>query len=251
MKISIITATFNSGKFIESCIKSILKQNYKKFEIIIIDGLSTDSTIKKIKTLLDKHNNIKFFSEKDLGIYHALNKGIEKANGDIIGFVHSDDLLYNKNVLSNIIDVFKNSNIDGVYGDLQYVEKQNTNKVIRYWKSKDFKPNLINKGWTPPHPTLYLKKKVYEKHGFFDLNYKISSDYDFMTRIFMDNTFYFKYIPKVITKMRVGGISNKNIKNVLIKSLEDYKVIYRNGSGGIITLLRKNTSKIKQFIKNS
>ena len=251
MKISIITATFNSGKFIESCINSILKQNYKKFEIIIIDGLSTDSTIKKIKTLLDKHNNIKIFSEKDLGIYHALNKGIEKANGDIIGFVHSDDLLYNKNVLSNIIDVFKNSNIDGVYGDLQYVEKQNTNKVIRYWKSKDFKPNLINKGWTPPHPTLYLRKKVYEKHGFFDLNYKISSDYDFMTKIFMDNTFNFKYIPKVITKMRVGGISNKNIKNILIKSLEDYKVIYKNGSGGIITLLRKNTSKIKQFIKNS
>ena len=251
MKISIITATFNSGKFIESCINSILKQNYKKFEIIIIDGLSTDSTIKKIKTLLDKHNNIKIFSEKDLGIYHALNKGIEKANGDIIGFVHSDDLLYNKNVLSNIIDVFKNSNIDGVYGDLQYVEKQNTNKVIRYWKSKDFKPNLINKGWTPPHPTLYLKKKVYEKHGFFDLNYKISSDYDFMTKIFMDNTFNFKYIPKVITKMRVGGISNKNIKNVLIKTFEDYKVIYKNGSGGIITLLRKNTSKIKQFIKNS
>jgi len=251
MKISIITATFNSGKFIESCIKSILKQNYKKFEIIIIDGLSTDSTIKKIKTLLDKNNNIKIFSEKDLGIYHALNKGIEKANGDIIGFVHSDDLLYNKNVLSNIIAVFKNSNIDGVYGDLQYVEKQNTNKVIRYWKSKDFKPNLINKGWTPPHPTLYLKKKVYEKHGFFDLNYKISSDYDFMTKIFMDNTFNFKYIPKVITKMRVGGISNKNFKNILIKSFEDYKVIYKNGSGGIITLLRKNTSKIKQFIKNS
>ena len=251
MKISIITATFNSGKFIESCIKSILKQNYKKFEIIIIDGLSTDSTIKKIKTLLYKHNNIKFFSEKDLGIYHALNKGIEKATGDIIGFVHSDDLLYNKNVLSNIIDVFKNSNIDGVYGDLQYVEKQNTNKVIRYWKSKDFKPNLINKGWTPPHPTLYLRKKVYEKHGLFDLNYKISSDYDFMTKIFMDNTFNFKYIPKVITKMRVGGISNKNIKNVLIKTFEDYKVIYKNGSGGIITLLRKNTSKIKQFIKNS
>jgi glycosyltransferase len=251
MKISIITATFNSGKFIESCIKSILKQNYKKFEIIIIDGLSTDSTIKKIKKLLDKHNNIKFFSEKDLGIYHALNKGIEKANGDIIGFVHSDDLLYNKNVLSNIIDVFKNSNIDGVYGDLQYVEKQNTNKVIRYWKSKDFKPNLINKGWTPPHPTLYLRKKVYEKHGLFDLSYKISSDYDFMMKIFMDNTFNFKYIPKVITKMRVGGISNKNIKNVLIKSFEDYKVIYKNGSGGIITLLRKNTSKIKQFIKNS
>ena len=251
MKISIITATFNSGKFIEACIKSILKQNYKKFEIIIIDGLSTDSTIKKIKTLLDKHNNIKIFSEKDLGIYHALNKGIEKANGDIIGFVHSDDLLYNKNVLSNIIAVFKNSNIDGVYGDLQYVEKQNTNKVIRYWKSKDFKPNLINKGWTPPHPTLYLRKQVYEKHGFFDLKYQISSDYDFMTKIFKDNTFNFKYIPKVITKMRVGGISNKNIKNVLIKTFEDYKVIYKNGSGGIITLLRKNTSKIKQFIKNS
>ena len=248
MKISIITATFNSGKFIESCIKSILKQNYKKFEIIIIDGLSTDSTIKKIKKLLDKHNNIKFFSEKDLGIYHALNKGIEKANGDIIGFVHSDDLLYNKNVLSNIIDVFKNSNIDGVYGDLQYVEKQNTNKVIRYWKSKDFKPNLINKGWTPPHPTLYLRKKVYEKHGCFDLSYSISADYDFMLRILKDKTLKFSYLPKVITKMRVGGASNKSVKNILKKSKEDYRAIRSNHIGGWFSILIKNTSKIKQFI---
>lgn len=248
MKISIITATFNRGHFIESCILSILKQNVKDLEIIIIDGLSTDSTYDKITPLLEKNKNIKFFSEKDMGVYDALNKGVEKSSGDIIGFLHSDDIFHEKNILNQIINKFEVDKLDGVYGDLQYIDKINTNKVLRYWKSCKFHKNLLKKGWTPPHPTMFLKKKIYEKYGKFNLDYKISADYDFMLRILKDSSIKLDYIPKVITKMRVGGISNKNIKNIILKTFEDYKAIRSNKIGNLGTLLRKNTSKIKQFL---
>ena len=251
MKISIITATFNRGHFIESCILSILRQEVNNIELIIIDGLSTDSTSEKIKPLIEKNKNIKFYSETDLGIYDALNKGIDKANGEIIGFLHSDDLFYNSETLKKIIDNFQKFDLDGIYGDLEYVEKINTKKIVRYWESCTFRYNLLRKGWTPPHPTLFLKKSIYKKHGNFDLNFKISADYDFMLRIFKDDTLNIKYFPEVITRMRVGGISNKNIKNILIKTLEDYKAIRKNKIGSIGTLLRKNTSKIKQFYKKN
>ena len=248
MKISIITATFNRGHFIESCILSILKQNVKDIEIIIIDGLSTDSTYDKITPLLEKNKNIKFFSEKDMGVYDALNKGVEKSSGDIIGFLHSDDIFHEKNILNQIINKFEEDKLDGVYGDLQYIDKINTNKVLRYWKSCKFHKKLLKKGWTPPHPTMFLKKKIYEKHGKFNLDYKISADYDFMLRILKDSSIKLDYIPKVITKMRVGGISNKNIKNIMLKTFEDYKAIRSNKIGSLGTLIRKNTSKIKQFL---
>ena len=247
MKVSVITATFNRGHFIESCILSILRQSIEDIEILIIDGLSTDSTSEKLKPLIDNNNNIKFYSESDLGIYDALNKGIDKASGDIIGFLHSDDLFYNSEVLNEIINTIKNNNVDGIYGDLEYVEKINTNKVVRYWQSCVFSKKLLRKGWTPPHPTLFLKKEVYKKHGKFDLKFNISADYDFMLRVFTDKSLNIDYIPKVITRMRVGGISNKNIKNIILKTFEDFKAIRKNKIGSIGTLVRKNTSKIKQF----
>lgn len=247
MKISIITATFNRAHFIESCILSILRQKNKNIEIIIIDGLSTDSTAERLKPLLEKNDKIKFYSQPDLGIYDALNKGIEKSKGDIIGFVHSDDFLYDTDVLEKIQKAFTQKKIDGVYGDLEYVEKIDINKVIRCWKSCCFNKKLLRKGWTPPHPTLFLKKEVYEKHGEFDLNFKISADYDFMLRVFKDESLKIQYIPSVITRMRVGGVSNKNLKNILLKTCEDYKAIRKNKIGSIGTLVRKNTSKIKQF----
>ena len=251
MKLSIITATFNRGHFIESCILSILRQDIEDVELIIIDGLSTDSTLEKLKPLIKKNKNIKFYSETDLGIYDALNKGIDKANGEIIGFLHSDDLFYNSKVLKKIIYKFQNSDLDGIYGDLEYVDKINTNKVVRYWESCTFNNKLLSKGWTPPHPTLFLKKSIYKKYGKFDLNFKISADYDFMLRIFKDESLKIQYFPFVITRMRIGGISNKNIKNILIKTFEDYKAIRKNKIGNIGTLFRKNISKIKQLYKKN
>lgn len=244
--ISLIIATYNSEKYIEFCIKSIIAQTYEPIEFIIIDGNSTDNTIPIIKNLLNIDHLI-LISEKDKGIYDALNKGLNFTSGDIIGFVHSDDFLASKDIINNIVSMIKSESLDGVYGDLQYVNKINSKKIIRNWKSSNFKSDLLKKGWMPPHPTLFLKKEVYEKHGLFDLSYKISADYDFMLRVFKDSELKFGYLPKVVTKMRVGGASNRSLKNIVIKMIEDYRAIRKNKIGGIFTLILKNTSKIKQF----
>lgn len=248
MKISLITATFNSSKTIRQCIDSVLEQEYENIEHLIIDGDSSDNTLEIIKEYQNKHTNIKLISEKDNGIYDALNKGVKNCTGDVLGFLHSDDILYSSKVILKIVSKFRSQNYDGIYGDLQYVDKLNTNKVIRYWKSVSYNPKLLKKGWMPAHPTLFLNKEIYLKYGLFDLSYKISADYDFILRIFKDNTLNFAYIPEIITKMRVGGASNRSIKNIIQKTREDYRAIRSNNIGGVITLLLKNTSKIKQFL---
>lgn len=249
MKISIITATYNSSANIESALESISGQDFSNIELLIIDGCSKDDTLSKIRRSFK--GKVKIISEIDKGIYDALNKGVKLASGDIIGFVHSDDFLADSNVLSEITKAFKENDIDGVYGNLTYVDKEDTSKVIRYWKSQPFKPQLLNNGWMPAHPTLFLKKEVYEKHGLFNLDYKIAADYDMMLRIFSDSSLKFKYLPKVITKMRVGGASNRSLKNIFRKSKEDLKALKRNKiNKPYLALANKNFSKINQFINN-
>ena len=247
LKVSLITATYNSVKTFEMCANSVLNQTYSNIEYIIVDGQSDDGTIELLKSMAITHENINWISEADKGIYDALNKGLSQATGDIVGFVHSDDVLASDTILTEIADDFENKSLDGVYGDLEYVAKENSNSVIRHWKSKPFHPNLLNKGWMPAHPTLFLKRDVYEKYGDFDLSYNIAADYDFMLRILKDQTLKFSYLPEVITKMRVGGASNRSIKNIIQKTREDYTAVKSNQVGGLITVLRKNTSKIKQF----
>ncbi|WP_452229287.1 MULTISPECIES: glycosyltransferase family 2 protein [unclassified Lacinutrix] len=251
MKISIITATYNSGATITSCMASVLAQTYPNIEYVIIDGNSTDNTIATVKQIQSEapNANIVIQSEPDKGIYDALNKGIALATGDVIGFVHSDDLLANPKTLETIATIFKNQTVDGVYGDLQYVNKSDITKVIRYWKSEVFTKRLLKKGWMPAHPTLFLKRDVYKKHGRFNLTYKIAADYDFILRVFKDDSLAFSYLPEVITKMRAGGASNRSLKNILIKSKEDYKAITTNNIGSIWTILQKNVSKLNQFFK--
>lgn len=247
MKASIITATYNSAESIKSSIDSVLNQNYNNIELLIIDGKSIDNTLYIIKDLANNFNEIQIFSEKDKGVYDAFNKGIKSSNGDILGFVHSDDLLASPLIISEIVEKIKREKLDGVYGDLNYVQKHNINKIVRKWKSNDFDYDLLKKGWMPAHPTFFLKKSVYEKHGLFNLNYSISADYDFMMRVLSDKSLKFGYLPKVITKMRVGGESNRSLKNIILKTKEDYLIIKRNNIGNFLTLIRKNTSKFKQF----
>ena len=246
LKISIIVATYNSSKTIRSCLDSIFNQNYSSIEINLIDGKSSDNTLDIVKNY-NRKIPIKIISEEDNGIYDALNKGIYSSTGDIIGFVHSDDILASSTIFSEIIKKISLENFDGVYGDLQYVDFDKTDKVIRNWKSCDFNDKLLKKGWMPAHPTFFLKKAVYDKHGGFNLNYSISSDYDFMIRVLNDNSLKFCYLPRVISKMRVGGSSNRSLKNILKKSREDYIIIKKNKVGNFITLVRKNLLKINQY----
>ena len=247
MKVSLITATYNSEISIKTCLDSIVSQDYSDLEYLFIDGGSSDNTLSIIKKYRQNNPFIKMVSEKDYGIYDALNKGISAASGDIIGFVHSDDFLASSDIINDIVSMMKTESLDGVYGNLQYVDKINTKKIIRNWKSCHFKTGLLKNGWMPPHPILFLKREVYQKYGLFDVSYRISADYDFMLRIFKDSELKFGYLPKVITKMRVGGASNRSIKNIIEKSKEDYRAIKSNNIGDFLTLIRKNTSKLKQF----
>ena len=207
--------------------------------------MSFDNTISIIKDF--KQEKIKLISEKDEGIYDALNKGIRLANGDIIGFLHSDDYFACDNIISDIVEKFNDTLCHGLYGNLQYVDKSNTLKVIRNWESSRFFLKLLKKGWMPPHPTLFLRSSICEEVGHFNTNYKISADYDFILRVFKRESLDFEYLPKVITKMRIGGESNRSLSNILHKIKEDYIIIKNNNIGGFITLILKNTSKIKQF----
>ena len=248
LKVSIITATYNSVNTFEMCANSVLNQTYSNIEYIIVDGQSNDGTIEIIKSIAFNHNNVNWISEKDNGIYDALNKGIELATGDIIGFVHSDDFLSNKTIISSIVEYFKIQNADGIYGDLHYVSKDNINKVVRNWISKPFKSNLLKRGWMPPHPTLYLKSEVFKVYGGFDLNFDISADYDFISRIFKQPHLNFYYLPITIVKMRIGGASNRNFKNILKKTQEDYYAVKKNQTGNWLTIIFKNVSKLNQFV---
>lgn len=251
MKVSIITATYNSAASVESSLDSVFSQNHADIECIIIDGASTDDTLSIIAAFQKKHTNIKVISEADQGIYDALNKGVKIATGDLIGFVHSDDMLASPYIISELVMVLKKNQASGIYGDLQYVSKLDTSKVIRYWKSGIFSKSLLKKGWMPPHPALFLKKEVYQKYGNFNLNYKIAADYDFMLRVLKDIDFTISYFPKVIVKMRIGGASNKSLKNIIQKIKEDYRAITSNKIGNWRTLILKNSSKIKQFFQTS
>ena len=250
MKISIITATYNSESTLKTCLKSVLCQSFENIEYLIIDGNSTDETLDLVRQHQLQFPKIEFkiLSEKDRGIYDALNKGIQLSTGEVIGFVHSDDMLADNQIILTLANKFENENLDGIYGDLQYIDKNNIDKVVRYWKGNDFNSRLLKKGWMPAHPTLFLKKEVYKKHGMFDLDYKISADYDFMLRIFKDNSLKFNYLPKVITKMRVGGASNRSIKNIIQKTKEDYRTVCSNNIGGWFLIFLKNISKVRQFL---
>lgn len=246
MKVSIITATYNSLKSLPTALDSLESQTYRDIEWIVVDGNSTDGTIDFIKS--NSNSISQWISEPDQGIYDALNKGIDMATGDVIGLLHSDDFFNSKDTIAQIAELFKYSKADGIYGNLRYVSKTNTKKNIRFWKSDYFRPQLLKKGWMPAHPSLFLKKEVYQKHGKFDLEFKIAADYDFVLRIFQDGSLKFVYHNKVITNMRIGGASNRTLKNIIRKSKEDLMALRKNNfKYAYWVLMRKNLSKLSQF----
>lgn len=227
MKISIITVVYNNEKTIKDALNSVLGQTYKDIEYIIVDGKSNDKTVSIIKEYENKLGC--FISEEDFGIYDAMNKGIKAATGDVIGILNSDDLYQDTNVIETVMNQFnQNPSIDVVYGDLVYVKSDNVNKVVRNWKSNSYYNSFFDNGNVPPHPSLFVKKSVYEKAGLFNLDFKLAADYEFMLRIFKKHNFNSKYINRVIVKMRLGGATNQNFSNIKKQNIEILKAWNNN-----------------------
>ncbi|WP_215302565.1 glycosyltransferase family 2 protein [Polynucleobacter sp. AP-Jannik-300A-C4] len=234
MKISIITVVFNARKTIERSIRSVLSQKKVDIEYILIDGGSTDGTAEFLKANEDLFDV--FVSEPDKGIYDAMNKGISLSTGEIIGFLNSDDFYEDEFVLSNVLDGFLTKNVEAVYGDVVYFNQDSPEKVDRYYSSKIFKPKYLKYGIMPAHPSLFFKKIIYDKYGLFDPRFKIAGDFELVARIFGNQKILSAYIPRIMVRMQLGGISNMNMESISIINDEIIQACKLNGI---------KTSKIK------
>ncbi|MDP1537823.1 MAG: glycosyltransferase family 2 protein [Burkholderiales bacterium] len=243
--ISVITVCFNSEAHIADTLQSIDMQTFQDREHIVIDGESTDRTLR----VVDQHRRSwrRVISEPDRGIYDAMNKGISLARGDVIGFLNSDDFFADEYVLARVATAFLDSSVSAVYGDLEYVSKDDSAKVLRQWVSGNFSHAALERGWMPPHPTLYVRREAYTRLGGFNTTYQIAADYEYILRLFTDRTLVTAYLPQVMVKMRAGGASNRSLKNILRKTREDYRAMRAHRVGGLWTLLWKNLSKLPQF----
>jgi glycosyltransferase len=247
MKVSIITISYNSAETIEDTIKSVVSQDYQNIEYIIIDGASKDATL----SIVDKYKDkiAKVVSEKDKGIYDAMNKGVQNATGDIIGILNSDDYYYDTTVISEVVRLFEQEKTDGLYADLVYVDREDSDKIIRYWKSGAYKSGKFLKGWMPPHPTFFVKKEVYQNFGLYNTELRSAADYEFMLRVIHKYGISLTYMPRILTKMRVGGMSNVSLKNRWRANMEDRRAWKMNGvKPRWYTLTVKPLSKLLQFL---
>jgi glycosyltransferase involved in cell wall biosynthesis len=246
MKVSIITATYNSASTVQDTLQSVKDQCYNNIEHLVIDGCSTDSTLE----LVSKFDHVaKVVSEKDKGIYDAMNKGIQLATGEIIGILNSDDFYPNNDVINNVVQHFKETGCDALYADLIYVNADRTNKVIRKWKSGEFNSEKFMRGWMPPHPTFFVRKEIYEKLGLFDIRLKSAADYELLLRFLYVNKILASYLPKVLVHMRAGGMSNRSFANRIKAHLEDYRAWSYNGiKPKWYTVVLKPVRKVLQYL---
>lgn len=243
--ISIITATYNRVHSLRQAVQSVQTQTHAPVEHVVVDGGSTDGTQALLAGLLRPGDVM--VSEPDHGIYDALNKGLRLATGDVIGFMHSDDFFADDGVLADVARAFDDPQVDAAYGDLDYVSKNETDHIVRRWRSAGFEAARLRRGWMPPHPTLYLRRGVIERWGGFDTGFRISADYDAVLRYFGPGAVRSVHLPRVLVKMRTGGESNRSLERILLKMREDHRALKKNGVGGLGALAWKNLSKLGQF----
>ncbi len=249
MNFSIIIPTFNSAKTIQKNLDSIILQTFENYQVVVIDNSSTDETINIIKK--NKIKNIKFLIEKDNGIFDAINKGIKISDNEYISVLHSDDFYNDKDVLQNVFNAFEeNTSNDIVYGNLIYVKKDNINSNVRYWKPGPFRKNAFFKGWHPPHPSFFVKKKLFKKFGYYDHKIGNSADVELMYRYMEINGINSKYINKTLIKMRYGGASNKNFLSIYKQNIQILRFlkIHKNFFKIIIFFVYKFLDRLKQFV---
>ncbi|KQC02409.1 glycosyltransferase family 2 protein [Pedobacter sp. Hv1] len=247
MKVSLITVVYNGEKYLADCIESVIGQTYHDLEYIVIDGASTDSTL----SILEKYSAkiTKFVSEKDKGMYDALNKGIDMATGEIIGILNADDMLASADVIANIVAQFEKFDADGVYGNLNYINPHRANAIVRKWVSKPFTQKDIEMGWMPAHPTLYLKKSLFKKFEYYSLDFGTAADYELMLRFLYQCQIKAVFIDQLIVNMRIGGMSNASMKHRYHALVNDLKALKVNRLPfPLFTLLLKKMSKLTQFL---
>ena len=247
VKVSIITVVYNEIRTIRGCVESVRVQSYADIEHIIIDGDSTDGTVAVLENYRDCIATI--ISEPDNGIYDAMNKGIKAATGDIIGILNSDDMYADELVIENVVNCLSENNVQTCYGDLVYVDHEDTDKVIRHWKSGNFFRERFKKGWMPPHPTFFVKKDIYDQYGIFNLEFPLASDYELMLRFLYKYNVSTAYIPKFLVKMRTGGRCRPGILNTSKNVIENYRAWKINGLNPTpITFILKPLSKTLQYL---
>lgn len=247
MKVSLITVTCNSEKYLANCIESVRLQDYPNIEYIVIDGASADNTISIIREaggVIDK-----WISEKDGGMYDAINKGMRMATGDVIGILNSDDMLATKQTITNIVNCFGQQGVDAVFGDLVYVDEEDTSRIYRYWKSSVYNRKAFHFGWMPAHPTFYVKRELVETLGGYETHFYSAADFEFMTRYLYKHRISAFYLPELIVKMRKGGMSNCGWQRRLRANRRDYLALKRNGVPfPLFASLVKPLRKLPQFV---
>jgi len=245
-KISIITTVYNGAPTLAECLQSIDNQTFKNFEHIIIDAASTDSTLAIVEEFAADHRRV--ISEKDKGIYDGMNKGLKLASGDVIGILNADDVYADDHVLQDVSSVFEDSGVDCCYGDLRYVDFDDIAKTVRLWKSGSFNQKKFRWGWMPPHPTFFVRRKLYEKYGGFNLQLGTAADYELMLRFLVRHRATAEYIPRVLVKMRNCGASNSTLARRLAANRMDRKAWEVNGLRPLPwTLLCKPLRKLGQW----
>lgn len=247
MKVSLITVTLNSERFLEECILSVVNQDHKDIEYIVIDGGSTDGT----RAIIEKYSDFitRWISVKDDGMYDAINTGMREATGEIIGTLNSDDILASTDVISSIAACFtEKPDVDALYGDLVYVDQKDTDKVTRVWKGLPFKRSRFRHGWMPAHPTFYFRRNLLNKFGFYESHFYSASDYEFMLRYLYYYSVNAVYLARLLVKMRVGGMSNRTIYQRLRANRRDYLAMRRNRVPfPLLVALIKPMRKLHQF----
>lgn len=251
MKITIITATYNSGKTLTDTIESVLRQSYKNIEYILVDGASKDNTLDIVKHYLPLfEGRMCYISEPDRGIYDAMNKGIGMATGEVIGFLNSDDFYTADDVLERVATAMADKRTEAVYGDVHYVHDTDLGKCVRYYSSKSFHRRWMRLGFMPAHPSFYCRREVYEKYGSFDLSYKVAADFEHLLRLIFVNRIRTQYIEMDFVTMRTGGASSSgwvSHKQILLDHVRAYRANHVR-SNGVLDSLRY-VFKVAEMVK--
>lgn len=248
MKISVITVCYNSAATIADTLQSVANQAWPHVEHIVIDGASTDGT----QAVIGRYRAglAQMVSERDAGIYDAMNKGLRQATGDIIGFLNADDVYADAHVLERVADEVTRYRLDALYGDVEFVRSSDLSKPVRRYRSGRFQPEKIAWGWMPAHPALFLRREVFQRYGGFRPEYRIAGDFEFVARIFGRNELAYKHIPEVLVRMRMGGVSTGGIRNTLLLNREVLRACKENGiATNWFKILSKYPAKLVEFLR--